>query len=987
MRSLFANSNSTRTESHPAAALCPVGLDAQASSLINEAQTGLLIVQHGVLRYTNAYFAELVGYSIDELIGSRAIEVVAPEDRPRVEEQVRLRLQGQPGRPYDIGCRRKNGTTFDARVCGRKIEFDGAPANLVTLYDISEHKQALQMGEWNARMLARTESLSRSGSFEIELPEGKIVATGGLCGLLGLSAKSLIADRLDACAWIPPEDRVFVSAFWRNAQSDEPFEFQHRIVCADGKHLIVRHRGVLGLDGDMNRGIAFLQDITAQRDAEHRIQELAYYDEVTGLPNRASLLDEIGFAIQAARSDAKGFSILAIDVTRIEEVKDTMGFGASDTLAMTIAARLHGACTGRDLAARLGGGEFAVLLDPENSGDAEAVIARAQIIRSALQSPATIGTTEVIPQCIIGIAMFPGDGDDARTLLEHAQTARISNGAGQGSEISFFGPQKSARAMRELGLESALCRALELGELELAYQPEVELRTGEIVAVEALLRWNSHQFGAVPPAEFIPLAERTDLIVSIGEWVLHQACRQAAAWRQAKLRAPRIAVNLSLRQLSQPDIAARIQAIAFDCACDPSWLGLEITESMLMEDSQHAAQVLHELKAIGFEIALDDFGTGYSSLNRLHQMPIDVVKIDRSFVSDVTAATEDVSVTRAIITMAHSLQLRVLAEGVENEVQLGLLAANGCDLIQGYYFSRPVPADALEAMLRENRRLPEQFMTRSNRVRTLLLVDDEERILSSLQRLLRGDGYRIVCARSAAEGLQRLAGTPVDVIVSDYRMPGMTGVEFLRRAKDLYPATVRMVLAGLTDLQSIIDALNDGAIYRFLTKPWDDQRLRAHLAAAFQQKETAEENWRLAREVQNANASLVSRNKHLQRSLAQQGDHAHVLERSADSAREILDSVPATLVGVDPDGLIAFVKGDCDGILPQLACAIGCPAHTALPAPLLPVLQKTDGAACRIEIGGSQFHALVRTMRSETAAKSRLVILLPIEAPVVGACT
>jgi FixJ family two-component response regulator len=290
-------------------------------------------------------------------------------------------------------------------------------------------------------------------------------------------------------------------------------------------------------------------------------------------------------------------------------------------------------------------------------------------------------------------------------------------------------------------------------------------------------------------------------------------------------------------------------------------------------------------------------------------------------------------------------------------------------------------------MLRENRRLPEQFMTRSNRVRTLLLVDDEERILSSLQRLLRGDGYRIVCARSAAEGLQRLAETPVDVIVSDYRMPGMTGVEFLRRAKDLYPATVRMVLAGLTDLQSIIDALNDGAIYRFLTKPWDDQRLRAHLAAAFQQKETAEENWRLAREVQNANASLVSRNKHLQRSLAQQGDHAHVLERSADSAREILDSVPATLVGVDPDGLIAFVKGDCDGILPQLACAIGCPAHTALPAPLLPVLQKTDGAACRIEIGGSQFHALVRTMRSETAAKSRLVILLPIEAPVVGACT
>ena len=290
-----------------------------------------------------------------------------------------------------------------------------------------------------------------------------------------------------------------------------------------------------------------------------------------------------------------------------------------------------------------------------------------------------------------------------------------------------------------------------------------------------------------------------------------------------------------------------------------------------MEDSQHAAQVLHALKAIGFEIALDDFGTGYSSLSRLHQMPIDVVKIDRSFVSDVTAATEDASVTRAIITMAHSLQLLVLAEGVENELQLGLLAANGCDLIQGYYFSKPVPADAIETMLREDRRLPEQFMTRSNRGRTVLLVDDEEHILSCLEQLLRGDGYRIVRAHSAAEGLQRLADTPIDVIVSDQRMPGMTGVEFLRRARHLYPSTVRIVLSGFTDLQSITDAVNEGAVCKFLTKPWDNERLRAHVAEAFQQKEMVDENRRLAREGESANRcddKPVSSLEHLRRSKA-----------------------------------------------------------------------------------------------------------------------
>jgi len=741
------------------------------------------------------------------------------------------------------------------------------------------------------------------------------------------------------------------------------------------------------LAADLAFGIVTHRSNLERHYALARAERLANFDALTELPNRLSLLDDIGFTIRGAKSEAKGFGTLAIDVPRIEEIKDSMGFGASDTLVMTIAARLRDACTEGGLASRLEGGEFAVRLDPEASENVEAVIARAQVIRSALQAPAMIGATEVIPQCIIGIAMYPGDGEDAQTLLERAQTARIRTGASQGNGISFFGPQKSARAMRELGLESALRRASELGELALAYQPEVDLRTGEIVAVEALLRWNSRQFGAVAPSEFIPLAERTDLIVSIGEWVLREACRQAVAWRAAKLRAPRIAVNLSSRQLSQPKIAARIQAIALECGCDPVWLGLEITESMLIEDSQHASQVLQELKAIGFEISLDDFGTGYSSLSRLREMPIDIVKIDRSFVSDVTAATEDVSVTRAIITMAHSLKLRVLAEGVENDGQLGLLAANGCDLIQGYYFSKPVPADAIEAMLRENRRLPEQFLTRSKSGRTLLLVGDEENILSCLERLLRRDGYQIICARGAAEGLQRLAESRVDVVVSDQCMPGMTGVEFLRRAKHMYPSTVRMVLSGLTDLQSITAALDEGAIHKFLTKPWDDARIRAHLSEAFQQKAIADENRRLTWEVASANAGLASLNERLQRTMAQQSDHAQILERSADSAREILDSVPASIIGIDPYGLIAFVNGDCDRILPQLASAIGCNAETALPASLLDLLCKTDAAACRIEIGGRQYHAQWRTMQSAAAAKGHLVILFPAETGVAGALT
>jgi PAS domain S-box-containing protein/diguanylate cyclase (GGDEF)-like protein len=1142
----------------------PLALGDLVSLLTNETQTGLFLVQHGRFRYVNAHLAELIGSSIDELIGSKAIDLVVPCDRPRVAEQVRLRLPGDAGKPYEIHCLRKDGTAFAAQVCGRRVEIDGHPGDLVTLHDISkrralenelERKNAVLSTQqdtsldavllvdedstiisynrkfvemWNlpeelvclqsdppllqhvvaqvenpeaflARinfLYANREERSRE---EIRTRDGRVldrftapvVSTNGeyfgrvwyfrdITGpkraeeslrranraLLVISAvnRALISGEDEskllntvckvilqlggyAMAWIGFLEQDEGRSVRPVAQcgSEKGFLTGTRITWADtecgststrdaartGRVQVCRdidsdprmstgrtetarlgYRSSIALPLAGNIGtlgvltiyapdtnafdedeVALLHELAAnvsfgisthRSNIEHtravaRAERLARFDALTELPNRVLLLEDVGITIRSAKEKSEEFGLLSIDVPRIEEIKGNMGFGASDSLAMTIAARLQEICSDSELAARLEGSEFAVRLDPSTSRLGETVLARAQHIRTALRAPAMIGSTEVVPECAIGIVIFPSDGGDAATLLERAQTARNRAGIGQTGEISFYGKEKIGRAMRDLGLESALRHAIDLDEMELAYQPEVDLHTGQIVAVEALLRWNSRQFGAVSPAEFIPLAERSDLIVSLGEWVLRTACRQAVAWRAENLRAPRIAVNLSLRQLAQPDIAARIQGLALELRCDPSWLGLEITESMLMEDSQHAAKVLRELKSIGFEISLDDFGTGYSSLSRLKQMPIDIVKIDKSFVPDVTAATEDVSVTRAIITMAHSLQLRVLAEGVETEGQLGLLVANGCDLVQGYYFSRPVAASAIATMLQEDRRLPEQFVRRSKNCRTLLLVDDEENILSSLKRLFRRDGYQIVCARSAAEGLQRLAEARVDVILSDQRMPGMTGVEFLRRAKELYPHTVRLVLSGFTDLQSIIDAVNEGAIYKFLTKPWDDERIRAHVAEAFSQKEVFDENRRLAREVEGANVSLARLNERLQETLTQQSDRAQVLERSADSAREILDSVPATIIGIDADGLIAFVNGNFGDILPDVGAALGRPADAALPAPLLQILRDLDGPFRRISIGTRSFHALARPLHANGMSHDRLITLFPIE--------
>ena len=415
---------------------------------------------------------------------------------------------------------------------------------------------------------------------------------------------------------------------------------------------------------------------------------------------------------------------------------------------------------------------------------------------------------------------------------------------------------------RSTQLAGALGGAFARGELSFEYQPQVDLRDGTVIGLEALLRWNSPEFGAVLPGEFVPLAEASGLLVEIGEWLFEQVCVQSVAWARAGLPPVRIAVNFGAVQLARPDFAQRLQSILLATDADPHSLGIEVAEAVLTHDIAHSRRVLGELRAIGIEVALDNFGTSASSLSVLRSLPLDVLKIDRSLIHDVTAAPEDVSVTRAVLMLAKGLKLRVLAEGVETEGQLRLLIANGCELMQGFVFSPPVPASAIEQMLRDGRRLPAPFFSRGAHQRTLLIVDDEENVVSSLRRLLRGAGYRILTAASGAEGLAQLAEHDVDVIVSDQRMPGMTGVEMLQQAKVLYPDTVRIVLSGYTGLQSVTDAVNEGAIYKFLTKPWDDDRLRAHIAEAFLRKEMADENRRLAADLMSANTELARANMH-----------------------------------------------------------------------------------------------------------------------------
>ena len=834
-----------------------------------------------------------------------------------------------------------------------------------------------------AEQLAQAEEIALIGSDETDLRTGEVTVSVGLCHLFGEPAVSgavapgWLTDR------VPLEERQLVQFIRASVQADDAFEFQHRIVRRDGAIRTVLHRGriELGEDGTPLRLHATLQDITAQREAEQSIHDLGHVDVATGMPNRNALLNRLVEATLAARREDRNISLLVIELDQFRLAHESLGYAAGDHLLKAMAQRLLDVAPGADTIAHLGAGEFALLLcGPGDAGEAAAQgMARALV--GGVSGPFHIGSTEIFATCAVGVALCPADAATADELLDRAGSSAQQARQLGSNRFCFYTPEANTRANMRLANEAGLRRALDRDELYLCYQPQVDLSTGRMVGLEALARWKDAVRGEISPVEFIPLAEKTGLIIPIGEWALRTACVDSMRWQAEGLAPVRVGVNLSMQQLQQPDIAERIRAILQETGLDPHHLGVEITESMLLDQVEHVAQTLSQLKSIGIEIALDDFGTGYSNLGYLSKLPIDVLKIDRSFVHDVTAPTQDVSITRALINMAHGLNMKVLAEGVENEGQLALLVASRCDQIQGYYFSRPVRADAIATMLREDKRLPDHLLERKARDRTLLLVDDEENIIASLRRLLRRDGYHIITANSGAQGLQRLAENKVDVIISDQRMPGMTGVEFLRRAKELYPETVRLSLSGYTELQSITDAINEGSVYKFLTKPWDDERLRGHVNEAFRQKEMADENRELGVRLQTVNSELAAVNVRMQKLMSTQLEQIRRDEMRLLSANELLEGIPAPVIGFDTEGMVAYLNADAQELFALEDSPLGRDAAEALSPALAQVWRVSDGTHSGVMFGGRCFQVVCRALGSETHQRGKLMVLTPQALP------
>ncbi len=449
--------------------------------------------------------------------------------------------------------------------------------------------------------------------------------------------------------------------------------------------------------GAVTGAVMVFHDVSMARAMTRKMTHLAQHDSLTDLPNRVLLNDRLREAIVLSRRHQRELSVLFLDLDRFKHINDSMGHVVGDRLLQSVARRLFACVRSSDTVGRQGGDEFVVLLWEVRRAE-DAAIAAAKILE-AVRKPHLIDEHELHVTASIGIVTYPEDGTDVETLMKKADLALYHAKATGRDSYQFFKPEMNARAIERQSLEDSLRYAIERQELVLHYQPKFNLATGGIIGAEALIRWRHPQRGLIPPGQFISIAEECGLIVPIGRWVLREACRQARAWQTAGLPPLCVAINVSAVELRAPGFVAGVRATLKETGLEPRYLELELTETLLIEDSRSVAEVLKELKDIGVLLALDDFGTGYSSLSQLKRFPIDALKIDQSFVRDLTTDEDDAGIVTAVIGMGKSLHMRVVAEGVETREQLQILQEHGCPQGQGYYFCRPLPAEEFRRLL------------------------------------------------------------------------------------------------------------------------------------------------------------------------------------------------------------------------------------------------------------------------------------------------
>ena len=644
------------------------------------------------------------GYSREEFLRITVRDIWEPSEHSRYEMNLRDRTQ-QENLRLERRHRLKDGSIIDTEVTARRLTVDGRPVWLTLVNDLSVRKRAeaaLRESEEQFRQLAG--NIPQAFWITDATLQRTLYMSPAAADMLGRPLEQILQDRRMLVRSVHPEDRVRVRDA-RKTMASGGYNETYRIVRPDGTIRWIHDRAfpVHDESGRVHRVAGIAEDITDRKLAEERLMHLAHYDVLTSLPNRVLFYDRLRQALAQAKRNQWVTGVMFMDVDRFKNINDTLGHAVGDRLLQQASERLKAAVRSGDTVGRLGGDEFAIVLS--NLGSAHNAQLVAQKILAGFNEPFRLGGAEIFVTTSIGITLYPEDSTEQDTLIKNADAAMYRAKEAGRNGYQFYTREMSERSIALLNLEGGLRRALERDEFLLYYQPKAGVATGDITGFEALLRWRHPERGLVMPDEFIPVLEETGLIVPVGEWVLDAACRQINAWAGAGLGKIPVAINLSARQFLARELGATISRILDAHRVDPALIELEITESSLMVNPDEATRTLEYLKSLGVRISIDDFGTGYSSLGYLKRFPLDALKVDRSFVRDVTTDPDDATITRAVITMAHSLGLKVIAEGVETEAQLAFLVENGCDQVQGYYLARPQPAEHCTRELIERGRI------------------------------------------------------------------------------------------------------------------------------------------------------------------------------------------------------------------------------------------------------------------------------------------
>jgi len=592
-------------------------------------------------------------------------------------------------------------------------DFAAKPINWTLLshrirYMLRAWESANQL-EKNQRSLASAQRIAQLGNWEWDASTGEMDWSEQLYSMFDCDKSSVEPCMDHLLSFVHSNDRArvknWLALLQKPGAASECIDFC--LISGSGKERHVRQQveRVTCEDGNVLQLQAVMQDFSERRQAENRIEQLAYYDEVTGLANRALFSERLDEAIVLAKHQDSAVAVLYIDVDDFKHVNDTLGHSAGDTMLNEIAHRLSMCVrtnaardtvlcdTCNTIVSRMGADEFTVMLAGiPKSGDISRVAGR---VIEALSLPYELQGGEIISASNIGIATYPHHGENGESIIKNAAMAMTVAKRSEKNSHRLYDENMDLEAQKRFRIESQMRGALERNEFTLNYQPQIDLTTGKVFAAEALVRWNSPELGFVSPGDFIHIAEDNGFIVPLGEWVLRTACQQAKEWLESGFPFARVAVNISVLQFIRADFPDTLRTILEETGLDPDYLELEITESLLASDTSGAVETLRALKAIGVQLSIDDFGTGYSSLSQLKHFPIDRLKLDQSFTQGVNESTEDAAITRAVIAMAASMDIRLLAEGVETIEQLDFLIEHGCHEIQGYYISKPQASEAL----------------------------------------------------------------------------------------------------------------------------------------------------------------------------------------------------------------------------------------------------------------------------------------------------